>query len=328
MRETLIIISGFGSVGRRHFRNLKSLGFTDFVFHRSFESTLTTDEIAAYPSVSTVEDALRYRPTLTFVTNPTALHLSVALSCARMGCHLFVEKPLSHTLEGCEELGAACHERDLTTMIGCQYRFHPLVKSLRGQLRAGRLGEVLSARGEYGEYLPDWHPSEDHRRGYVARKDLGGGAILSLVHPIDYFYWLFGPVRDVHASVGRVKSLQTDVDDDIAEVTIDFASGAIGQVHLDYIQRPPVHPLTVLGEKGRARLDFLGERLCWELLDGNRQMETTPAGFEPNTMFVEELKHFLECVKQRKPTLTSLSDGVEVLKIALKAKEDASRRKQ
>ena len=96
------------------------------------------------------------------------------MAAARAGCHLYIEKPLSHTLDHCRELAEVAGQRRLTTMIGCQFRFHPLLISLRKQLNERRVGEVLGARAEWGEYLPDWHPWEDHRASYSARAELGG----------------------------------------------------------------------------------------------------------------------------------------------------------
>lgn len=327
MNHSPILICGFGSAGRRHFQNLQALGQSNFVFQRTLKSTLPGDEITGFQVVSTMDEALAFHPLMVFITNPTSLHVSAALQAARAGSHLFIEKPLSHELTGCEELSKLAQKSNLTTMIGCQHRFHPLLLSLRDGLRNGRIGKPHAAKAEYGEHLPDWHPWEDHRRSYSARRELGGGVILTLIHPIDYLYWLFGPVRTVQASASRVESLQTDVDDDMADITLHFASGVVGQVRLDYVQRPPCHTLTVTGEKGRAHMDFLAGQLCWELSDGTVQIVTPPTSFERNTMFIDEVKHFLDCVEQRKPTLIPLDDGIQVLGIALKAKDDARRRK-
>ena len=323
-----ILIAGFGSAGRRHFRNLRALGYDSFVFYRSYQCKLTDAEIADWPAFTDLDAALARRPNIAIIANPTALHLAVAIPAARAGCHLFIEKPLSHTLAGCSELAALVEQKKLTTMIGCQFRFHPLLIALREQLQAGRIGEVIGARAEWGEYLPDWHPWEDHHRSYSALQALGGGAILTLIHPLDYLYWLFGSVKNVHASMRQVASLHTDTDDDLAEITLEFASGVVGQVHLDYIQRPPVHTLAVWGDAGRATLDYHAGTLHWESGDGDSQVEQAPAGFERNTLFVDELQHFLACVERGQATRIPLKEGIAVLEIALQAKQDARSRKQ
>jgi predicted dehydrogenase len=196
---------------------------------------------------------------------------------------------------------------------------------LRAQLRSGRIGEVFGARAEWGEYLPDWHPWEDYRQSYSARADLGGGVILTLIHPVDYMLWLFGNVERVHASVARVPSLQTAADDDWADITLEFASGAIGQVHLDYLQKPPVHTLHVWGDAGRAMWNYHAGTLEWQDTAGSVVCERVPEGFERNSMFLDEMRAFLDAVIQRRASPIPLEDGVAALDVAIRAKQDAAK---
>ena len=93
-----ILIAGFGSIGRRHFRNLRELGCERFVFLRTRRGSIDDEEIAAWPSVQTIEEALAHRPSMAVIANPSALHLPVAMAAAEAGCSLFIEKPVSDTL--------------------------------------------------------------------------------------------------------------------------------------------------------------------------------------------------------------------------------------
>ncbi len=320
-----MLIAGFGSIGRRHFRNLKALGINNFVFYRTNRGTVTDDETSAWPSETDLDAVWLHRPTLAIISNPTADHIPVALAAARNNCDLLIEKPLSASLELCVELEAEIHQRDLVAAIGCQFRFHPLLKNLRESLIEGALGVVLGARAEWGEYLPDWHPWEDHRKSYSARLEMGGGVILTLIHPMDYLYWLFGPVENVKCAMRRAPCLQTPAGEDWAEITLEFASGAIGQIHLDYLQRPAVHRLSIWGERGRADLDFQTNQLNWEMAsDADRRPPVSaPDGFERNEMFLDEMRHFLDCSKTRRQTQIPIGEGIAVLKIALDAKRSA-----
>ncbi len=323
-RDTSILITGFGSVGRRHFKNLIALGYTNISFFRSGKGAIHDTEIEDYPSFDSVKDAFAHDPAIVIVANPSSMHLDVAMHAASQGCHLFIEKPLSNTLERTDELRDLVRKNKLVTMINCQFRFHPQLQQLHASLQSGKVGNVISARSEWGEFLPDWHPWEDYRRSYSARSDLGGGVVLTLIHPLDYMYWLFGTVTRVHSAIRPIAGLNTEAGEDVAEITLEFESGTIGQVHLDYIQKPPVHTLTVQGDAGRAHWDYYAGVLAWEFPDGHREVEKVPESFERNTMFLSAMKHFLTCVDQNIPTLIPLDDGIEVLKIALSAKKDAS----
>ena len=58
--------------------------------------------------------------------------LDVALAAAKAGCHLFIEKPVSHTLDQLDELMALVEQNRLVTMVGYHLRFHPYLQ--RAQL--------------------------------------------------------------------------------------------------------------------------------------------------------------------------------------------------
>jgi predicted dehydrogenase len=317
-----VLIAGLGSIGRRHLANLRALGCTDFVFYRTNRATVKNDDLQDGPTVTDLDEALAMEPRIAIVANPTSKHMEVALAAARAGCHLLIEKPLSHTMEGAEELAKIARQKNLTVMIGCQFRFHPLLVSLRRQLMEDRIGQVLGARAEWGEYLPDWHPWEDYRKSYSARGDLGGGVVLTLIHPLDYLYWLFGPVKTVQAAIRDVPRLDTAADD-WADITLEFESSVIAQVHLDYIQKPPVHTLSVWGDRGRAVWNFHAGTLDWISHDGQQQTERVPGGFERNTMFIDEMRHFLTAVDRGEASDIPLADGIVVLDVALRAKQFA-----
>ena len=172
-----ILIAGFGSIGRRHFRNLLALGERDILFYRTGHSSLPEAELEGFVVESDLEAALAYRPQAVIVANPTALHLQVAIPAAEAGCHLFLEKPVSHSLEGLDRLQAALQHGGGRAFTGFQYRFHPGLDWIQRLLTQCAVGRPLSLRAQWGEYLPGWHPWEDYRRGYSARADLGGGVV-------------------------------------------------------------------------------------------------------------------------------------------------------
>ncbi len=325
MRNHNILIVGLGSIGRRHLQNLRLLGSHHIICYRIGRDILPDNAFNDIAIETDISKALGHNPDIAIISNPTALHMDVALKCAKKRCHLFVEKPLSHNLNGCNQLINIVKENHLITMIGCQFRFHPLLLSLKNQIEDGKIGNIIGTRAEWGEYLPDWHPWEDYRYSYSARKEMGGGVTLTLIHPLDYLYWLFGPMVYVKAMLSKVPSLQTEVLDDYTEMTIRHESGVISQIHLDYLQRPPVHILTVLGEKGTVRWNDHAGSLVWMDYTGKTSQEFVSPTFGRNKLFLEEMRHFLDCVDHSQKTKVPLEDGIEVLKIALRALRKGAR---
>lgn len=320
------LIAGFGSIGRRHFRNLRALGERDIVLYRTHHSTLPDDELAGFPVETDLRAALAYGPDAVIIANPTALHMDVAIPAAQYGCHLLIEKPISHSMARVDELRKAADENGVYVLVGFQFRFHPGLQQVRKLLAAGAIGEPLSVRAHWGEYLPGWHPWEDYTGSYAARQELGGGVVLTLSHPLDYLHWFFGEVDALSAYTSQ-KGLNLPVEDQ-AEILLRFKSGILGSVHLDYFQRPPAHWLEIIGSQGALRWDNSDGAVQLAQLgkDGQptaRQTYSPPEGFERNAMFLDELRHFIEVAEGKARPACTLQDGVAALQMALSALQGA-----
>jgi predicted dehydrogenase len=326
LKKLKYLIAGFGSIGRRHFHNLLALGERDISFYRTHQSTLPNDELAGFLVETDLQKALSHQPDAVIVSNPTSLHLDVAIPAAEAGCHLFLEKPISHTLERVDELRAAVSHGGGQVLVGFQYRFHPGLQKVRTLVSSGMIGRPLSARAHWGEYLPGWHPWEDYRQGYSARSDLGGGVILTLCHPLDYLRWILGEVKEVWAFTSRSSDLVLEVED-TAEIGLRFSNGALGSVHLDYNQQPPAHQLEIVGTQGTIRWDNTDGAVA--LYKAGEDSSTTappgwdripaPPKFKRNEMFQAEMEHFLSIVNGDALPLCTLEDGIRALQLALAA---------
>ncbi len=310
------LIAGLGSIGRRHLRNLLALGERDILFYRTYRSTFSDDEFAGFRVETDLEAALANGVDAVIVANPTSLHLDVAVPAARAGCHLLIEKPLSHSLDGVEQLRHAMDASGARILIGFQFRFHPGLQRFAKLLQAGAIGRPLAARAQWGEYLPAWHPWEDYRRGYSARQDLGGGVVLTLSHPVDYLRWLLGDVRQVWALTAQTGELDLQGVEDIAEVGLRFESGCLGSIHLDYLQRPPSHLLEIIGSQGTLSWNnATGETSVYQARIGDWEHFPIPAGFERNHLFLAEMRHFLAVARGEAQPICSLDDGIAALRI-------------
>lgn len=318
-----IVIAGLGSVGRRHLRNLRALGWQNIVLLRTHQSTLPADELAGLPVATSIEQALAYEPVGVIVATPTAHHLEIAVPAAEAGCHVLIEKPIAHTLDGIDLLEEAVRKCDVRVLVGFQFRFHPGLQTVKRLLEENAIGPILSVQAHMGEYLPQWHPWEDYRRSYSARKDLGGGVVLTLCHPFDYVRWLVGDPMTISAFVGHRGGLEIEVED-TAEILVRFASGAIGHVHLDYIQVQPNHWFSMIGQGGTIRWDSTyGAVHCFRSREGKEEVLSPPQGFERNTMFVAEMRNFLACIDGGATPACTLEDGIRALQWALAVKESA-----
>ncbi len=318
------LIAGLGSIGRRHFRNLLALGERDILLYRTHKATLPDDELAGFPVETDLQAALAHKPEAVIVSNPTALHLEVAVPAAQAGCHLLLEKPVSHDMQGVEQLIEAVRANGVRVLVGFQFRFHPGLRAVERWLGSGEIGQPVSVRAHWGEYLPGWHPWEDYRTGYAARPELGGGVVRTLCHPLDYLRMLLGEAEVVAAAASN-RGLGLPVED-TAEIVLRFENGALGSVHLDYVQRPPRHDLEIVGTQGTVRWDNRdGAAHLYRAGEGAWETATPPEGFERNTLFLDEMRNFLAVVRGEGPPVCSLADGVRALELCLEALAAAGR---
>ena len=317
------LISGLGSIGRRHLRNLLALGERDIFLHRTHRATLPDDELAGFPVETDLAAALAHKPDAAIIANPTALHLAVAIPAAQAGCHILMEKPISHTLEGVDELAAALQRGGGQCLVGFQFRYHPGLHQAKAWLDAGLIGKPLSTRAHWGEYLPGWHPWEDYTQGYAARPELGGGVVLTLSHPLDYLRWLLGDMDSLWAFTSN-HGLGMPVED-TAEIGLRFTSGCLGSLHLDYNQRPPSHTLEITGTQGRILWDNADGAARLYQADSSKDwlIASPPPGFERNWLFMDEMHHFLMVIRGESAPMCTLQDGIQALKLVLAAQRCA-----
>lgn len=322
------LIVGLGSIGRRHLRNLVSMGQEDIILYRTHSSTLPDEDLAHFTAETNLQAALSHRPDAAIIANPTALHLEAAIPAAEAGCHLLLEKPIANKLDKkVSRLQKAVEQNGVQTLVGFQFRFHPVLEALKEALASGVIGTPLSFRVHWGEYLPGWHPWEDYRLGYAARNNLGGGVVNTLCHPLDYVRWLFGEVASLFAVTSRVSNLEIDVED-VAEIILKFENGLIGSVHLDYFQQPPAHWMEVNGSSGHIRWDYeTGAAKIYSSVDSRWDSIDPPLGFDRNEMFLIELQHFLMLVRGRAQSRCDLTDGIKSLVLTTAVHESAEKGK-
>ena len=126
--------------------------------YRTHHSTLDDEELALYPMETDLGAALAQKPDALIISNPTALHMGVAVPAARQGCALFIEKPLAYRPEDLAELEAALQTGKSPVFSAYQFRFNPGLAKVKQLLDEGAIGRPLSFQSYWGEYLPDWHP--------------------------------------------------------------------------------------------------------------------------------------------------------------------------
>ena len=322
MRALLV---GLGSIGRRHLSNLNSIApASDITILRQPSKRDEKPEAKFNRLVFHIDEALAMQPEVALITGPSSLHVETALALARAGTHLFIEKPLSNSLDGVDELLAECRSRSLVLMVGYNFRFYKPLQILKQALFEGRIGRPLMVRAEAGQFLPDWRYNTDYRKSVSARSEMGGGVVLELSHELDYLRWLMGEPVTVMADIARLSDLEIDVED-TAQIILRFTGGAMASVHLDMLQRPPTRNCRITGTEGTLTWDGMTHEVrLFSAASGEWEDLHAASAIDRNEMYVAELSHFLDCVERREMPLVTGEDGRRVLEIALAAKRSSA----
>lgn len=336
------LIAGLGGIGQRHLRNLRArlgdeapiiavdqrIGIPVLNDQLQVISGETLEKKYHLQIFRDMEAALQTKPDVALICTPTSMHMPMALKAAQHGCHLFIEKPLSHSLDGVDELLRWVEKQGLLAVVGYQMRFHPCLQRMQDLLQQDAVGRLLAVHAEIGEYLPGWHKYEDYRQMYAARQDLGGGVILSQIHELDYLQWLFGKPRNVYALGGHLSRLEVDVED-TADLLMRFEQGGKAfavSLHADYLQRPPRRICTVIGDAGKILVDLATPSVTVIDSEGRPIEITHFTDFQRNQMFLDEIDQFLARIEGKNPEsagspLVNVREAKISLRMAVAARE-------
>lgn len=327
-----ILVIGLGSIGQRHIRNLRKL-YGDkinlFAFRERNNSIFLDDngklrdgKIEDVYHIKTYFDIDKCFNENTIdaviVSTITAKHVIFTKIALQYGAAVFIEKPLSDKLDGIQEITHLAENKNLIVQMGFQMRHHPCVKVLKDLLDHDAMGQVFSADFLIGEKVDKMHQYEDYRKTYIVTKSLGGGIVLNQqIHEIDLMLYLFGKPDRIFSSVGKLKNVDSDVEDYADSIYIfDKAENMTITMHSDFATYPPQRKLRVRAEEGFAEVDFLKASIVFRE-KGKDVQEIVFDKFQRNDMFLEEMKEFIQAIQNSSRRGVSLAEGSMSLDIAL-----------
>ncbi len=307
MARRVVAVLGLGSIGLRHATNLIELGAEVIGFDPDTQRQAMLEEKGGR-TVDSVEAALRGGEAVVVAT-PNAHHIDHCAAALDQECHIFVEKPLAHTIEGLDALVEAAASTGRVFFVGQNLRYHPGVRKAKSLIESNAIGEILWSRLMCGSYLPDWRPDSDYRKGYAADPK-SGGVLFDSIHELDLANYLFGAGETVACEARTSGQLEIE-SDDCADIMLRHPDGLVSVTHVDYITRPKYRVTEICGSSGFLRLEISNRRLQHTSTDGtllNQWVWESSAAED----YKVEMASFLACVEgQEKPAC----DGVEAARI-------------
>ncbi len=294
-----ILVVGGGSIGKRHIRNLKELGYRNIVCLKrvldpKFANEYNVQVIADYSEISDKP------PEVVFICTPTSMHLEGLRFAVSINAHVFMEKPLIDSHKALSDCKNILETYENVFYIGFMLRCHPLIKKIRSILSTGYLGEVYNARFEFGSYLPFWHPYEDYKISYAARRELGGGVINTITHELDLINYFFGVPERITCRALNLNLLKIDVEEQ-CEAIFDYRDKQV-TLHLDYLQKEYDRKIQILGTDGRLSWNWHDSFLELKIFQKEAERFHEPKSYDVNQLYMDETQKFFWLIDNHKST--------------------------
>jgi predicted dehydrogenase len=313
-----VLIVGSGSAGKRHLaiarRFLPRADIRVLRRHRANEGFPLSNGC-----FHLIEQALRFSPQIAVIANPAPFHLKTANKLTSSGCHLLIEKPISHQSTGVSRLIKKTAKNKKILQVGYNLRYLLSLQKFRNLIQAGKIGRTLSVHATVGQYLPTWRPNKDYRETVSARSELGGGVFLELSHEIDYLRWIFGELGWVSAWKGKIGNLNLNVDDSaklqMGTLKKRESPEVVITLNMDFVRQDPVRCCEAIGTKGTLRWDGLKGKVDAFFAGRSEVVNVYSAKETFEKSYTDQFKSFILCVQLGKKPLVSGLDGLAVLKI-------------
>ncbi len=266
-----------------------------------------------------LEDVLRNEKDIdgAIVCSPTTMHLEDVRQLININIPFLLEKPTTDELRTTVEMKEIIGSKKFTLYdIGFNLRYHPVIQFIKDFLP--KIGKVYATKIYVGYYLPYWRKGIDYRESTSAKKELGGGVHVELAHDIDYTLWLIGCPEKVVGYVNRVSDLEISTDD-ICSALLKYSDGSVAEVHLDYLSHKYLRGGQIIAQNGTLEWQWNpaeGRVLYFDKESrDSKEVFTVGPGYDFNTTYADELKHFIDVINGREKSKVNIADAVEAMKV-------------
>ncbi|MBI2358173.1 MAG: Gfo/Idh/MocA family oxidoreductase [Deltaproteobacteria bacterium] len=322
------LIVGLGSMGKRRIRNLQYLKAGEIIAYDPRDDRCQEAKerygIMTFPGF---DEAMAADPDVMIISTPPDLHMPYARIAAMNGKHFFTEASVVDN--EMDEVITLCSGKDIVGVPSCTMRFNSSVRVIRDLVCSGSVGSILAFTHHFGQYLPDWHPWEDYRSFYVAKRETG--ACREIVpFELVWLTWILGDVEKISCFKEKLSTLDLDIDD-VYQVLLRFKHGALGSLLVDVISRVAYRSARFISETAviewvssekRVRV-FQLEKGWWDEYHEPEAIEEKGYVATENP-YIEEMKCFVQAIRDGGEYPYSFSEDKKILGLLYAAERSSA----
>jgi predicted dehydrogenase len=289
-------VKSCADISEKRLQHMKNL-------YSSIATTMDYTEIVNDPEIDAV-----------VVATPVSSHFEIAHAALEAGKHVFVEKPLTRSVEEGLKLVKRAEEKNLVLMVGHTFVFTAAVNKIKELIESGELGEIYdisTSRVNLGIFQEDINVIWD-----------------LAPHDVSIMNYVLGSRPESVSAVGH-SYIRPGIED-VAFVTMQYPEKRLANIHVSWLNPSKIRKTTVVGSKKMLVYDDVSSLEKIRLYDkgvtvqphydtfGEFQLSYRYGDISiPRLDDAEPLKiecqHFIDCIEKGAAARSSGADGLDVL---------------
>ena len=302
-----VLIIGLGSIAQKHIASiLKLVPETLFYALRSNVNSSIQDNIENIYDINDTPKDIKF----IIISNPTSLHASTINKVILLNKPIFIEKPIFDRIDENIDLVNLFQKNNIKTYSACNLRFHPSIKFLKNFME--KTSKKINEVNVYcGSYLPSWRANTNYAESYSAKKNMGGGVHLDLIHELDYVIWLFGLPMNFSSKKRKVSQLKID-SFDFCSYNLEYNVFDVSII-LNYYRVEPKRDIEIIFEDDVYKCDLLSSKIT----NSKNELIFIDKNFHINDTYLKQADYFIKNINTLDPCMNNIEESFNILKIAL-----------
>ena len=291
-KKLSVLVIGFGSIGKKHCKILKS--FTDDIY------VFTNQNISKYKKISSFRNIKKLDPDYIVIASKTNTHIHFIKFIEKnfKNKKILIEKPIM-------EKYRPLRLKKNKFFVGYNLRFHPVLLFLKKFVKNKKINFI---KVNSSSYLPLWRKNIDYRKSNSALKNCGG-VLLELSHEIDFVSWLFGKFKHIYSFNKKISKLQISSDDILLFIGRSSKNSLIN-ISMNFFTRINQREIIIEGDNFSCIADILSNKVL--IFFGKKKKFLSFSKFNIKQTYI---KQHLAVLNNKNNLLCSVNEALFTMKI-------------